>query len=302
MDASSLAHQAIVITGASSGFGRGAALAFAEAGASLVLAARREALLEDLAAECETRGGRALAVRTDVSERAEVARLLEAAIAAFGGVDVWINNAGVAAIGPFERVPIEDHAQVIATDLLGALYGSWYAYRHFRARGAGTLINVASELGRYTAPYFASYAAAKHGVAALGEAMRQELAQTGLDDVHVCTVLPSAHDTPFFDHVANYTGHAIQPPRPLHDPTDVVETLVRLAIDPRDQEIVGADGIVKIVMKKLAPGLTSDVAARVMHRTQMEQAPPAADTSGAVHAPIETGTEVSVGRRAPGPA
>lgn len=185
MDASALAHQARD-HGRLERLRRGAALAFAEAGGSLVLAARREALLEDLAAECETRGGRALAVRTDVSAR----------------------------------------------------------------RG-------------------------------------RPPARRGHRRVH---------------HVANYTGHAIQPPRPLHDPSDVVETLVRLAIDPRDQEIVGADGIVKIVMKKLAPGLTSDVAARVMHRTQMEQAPPAADTSGAVRAPIDPGTEVSVGRRAPGPA
>jgi short-subunit dehydrogenase len=297
MDTRRLAGRRIVVTGASSGFGKGAALAFAEAGARVALAARREELLQDLAAECETRGGEAIAVRTDVSSPSDVSALLERTLAAFGDVDVWINNAGVGAIGPFERVPLEDHAQVIATNLLGALYGSWVAYRHFLEREAGTLINVASELARFTVPYYASYAAAKHGVAALGEALRQELAQREIDDVHVCTVLPSAHDTPFFDHVANYSGHAIEPPSPLHAPGDVVETLVRLAIEPKDQEIVGGDGVVKVLAKKLVPGAAQAAAARIMHHTQMEKPPPAADTPGAVRAPIATGTEVSVGRR-----
>jgi short-subunit dehydrogenase len=297
-----LAGRTIVITGASSGFGKGAALAFAEAGAAVVLAARREELLEDVAAECETRGGRALAVRTDVSQPGDVARLLEAALSAFGRIDVWINNAGVGAIGRFEKVPLEDHAQVVATNLLGTLYGSWHAYRHFLERGAGTLINVASELGRHTVPYYASYAAAKHGVVGLGESLRQEIEQNEIEHVHVCTVLPTAHDTPFFDHAANYTGHAIEPPSPLHEPREVVEALVRLARDPKDQEIVGADGVVKVLLKKVAPGVAEKLAARVMHRTQMEKPPPAADTPGSVRAPMATGTEVSVGRRRPEPS
>jgi len=294
-----LAGRRIVITGASSGFGRGAALAFAESGAALALAARRGELLADLADECETRGGRAVPVPTDVSHREDVEHLARTAIDRLGGIDVWINDAGVGALGRFERVPLEDHAQLIATNLLGTLYGSWYALRHFRARGSGILINVASELGKHTAPYYASYAASKHGVAALGAALRQELAETGGDGVHVCTVLPTAHDTPFFDHAANYTGHAIEPPRPLHAPRNVVDALLRLAIDPRDEQIVGGDGVVKILMKKLVPGLEEKLAGHMVHRTQMEQAPPAAPTSGAVRSPMPTGTEVSVGRRGP---
>jgi short-subunit dehydrogenase len=292
-----LAGKRIVLTGASSGFGRGAALAFADAGAALALAARRGELLSDLAAECEARGGRAVPVPTDVSQPEDVEHLARTALDRLGGIDVWINDAGVGALGRFERVPLEDQAQVVATNLLGTLYGSWHAYRHFRARGAGILINVASELGKHTVPYYAAYAASKHGVAALGAALRQELAETGGDGVHVCTVLPTAHDTPFFDHAANYTGRAVEPPRPLHPPRNVVETLVRLAIDPRDEEIVGGDGVVKILMKKLVPGLEEKLAGRVMHRTQMQEPPPAPPSPGAVRQPMQTGTEVSVGRR-----
>src|SRR5215216_2295834 len=113
----------IVITGASSGFGKGAALAFAEAGASVVLAARRGELLDELANECVAKGGKALAVPTDVSEKTDVEQLAHAVVAAFEHIDVWINNAGQAALGRFEAIPLNDHVQVIKTDLLGTVYG-----------------------------------------------------------------------------------------------------------------------------------------------------------------------------------
>jgi short-subunit dehydrogenase len=292
-----LRGKVVVITGASSGFGKGAALAFAETGAALALAARRGELLEGLAEECRVVGVPAVAVVTDVSDEKQVARLAETALAQFGRIDVWINNAGVGALGRFERVPLADHAQVVATDLLGVLYGSWYAYRHFLEQGRGVLINVASELGRHSVPYYASYVAAKHGVVGLGTALQQELDQNGIEYVHVCTVMPSAHDTPFFDHAANYTGHAVEAPKPLHDPMDVVEALVRLARNPKDEEIVGADGVVKVLMKKVAPGVADKVAAHMLHKTQMEKPPPAADSPGAVRSPSPVGTEVSAGRR-----
>jgi NAD(P)-dependent dehydrogenase (short-subunit alcohol dehydrogenase family) len=297
MNTQSLSGKVVVITGASSGFGKGVALTLADERADLVLAARRGQLLSDLAAACRDAGARALAVPTDVSRPDEVKQLADAAMSEYGRIDIWINNAGVGALGPFERIPLEDHEQVIRTNLLGTLYGCYHAYRQFTVQGAGTLINVASELGAHTVPYYSSYTAAKHGVVGLGDSLRQEIDMTGRDGIHVCTVMPAAHDTPFFDHAANYTGHEIEPPKPLHDPYDVVETIVRLARDPKDKEIVGADGLVKILMKKLMPGVQEKAAATIMHRTQMEKAPPAADSPNALRAPIPSGTEVSAGRR-----
>jgi short-subunit dehydrogenase len=295
--AKTLAGKIVVITGASSGFGKGSALQFAEQGASLVLAARRAELLEELARECGAAGVRAIAVPTDVSKRGEVERLCEQAVREFGRIDVWINNAGVGALGRFERIPIEDHEQVIATNLLGVLYGCYYGYRQFLAQGAGTLINLSSELGGHTVPYYSSYAAAKHGIVGLGDSLRQEIEQAGIKDIHVCTVMPAAHDTPFFDHAANYTGHEVRAPKPLHDPQDVVQTIVRLARNPKDRDIVGADGIVKVLMKKLAPQVEEKIAAKVLHKTQMENVPRAPDSPNALRAPIPEGTGVSAGRR-----
>jgi short-subunit dehydrogenase len=291
-----LADRVVVLTGASSGFGRGAALDYARRGANLVLAARRGDELDQVAEECRALGSHTLVVPTDVSRKEDVEQLALKAAQTFEHVDVWINNAGVAALGPFERIPLVDHEQVIATDLLGVLYGSYFAYGQFLHQGWGNLINVASELGRTTVPYYTSYSAAKHGVVALGDALRQEIFQAKHENIHVCTVMPAAHDTPFFDHVGNYTGHEVQAPRPLHDPQDVVATLVRLATDPKDRTMVGADGVVKVLLKSFAPGISENLSAKAMQKIQME-GPPAADTPGAVQEPMSEGTEVSGGRR-----
>lgn len=286
----------IVVTGASSGFGKGAALAFARKGAKLVLAARRADLLEQLAAECRSEGGEAVACPCDVSQRAEVERLAATAIDTYGRIDVWVNDAGAGAIGPFERIPLEVHEQVITTNLLGVLYGSYLAYRQFLSQGGGTLINIASELGFDSVPYYSSYTASKHGVIGLSDSLRQEVKQNKIDGVHICTIMPTAHDTTFFEHAANYSGHAVTPPRPLHDPHNVVDAIVRIAQDPEDKEIVGADGIVKFIAAKVMTPVSEKLGAMQIHHT-IENAPPAGDTPGAVLEPVAEGTGVSGGFR-----
>jgi short-subunit dehydrogenase len=293
-----LSGRVIVLTGASSGFGKGAAIELARKGAKLLLAARRSDLLEDLAKECEAEGTEAIACATDVSRRADVERLADAALTSFGRIDIWINNAGVGALGRFERIPLDLHEQVIATNLLGTLYGSYCAYRQFVSQGSGVLINIASELGFATVPYYSSYAAAKHGVVGLAASLRQEVKENGIEGVHICTVMPTAHDTPFFDHAANYTGREVTPPKPLHDPQKVVEAIIRIAENPEDKQIVGADGIAKLVLANVMPGVSERMGAKQMHKTQMEKPEPAPDSPGAVRAPMRDGTGISAGRRA----
>ena len=123
----------------------------------------------------------------------------------------------------------------------------------------------------------------------LGETLNQEIRQNEIEGVHVCTVLPTAHDTPFFDHAANYTGQALEAPEPLFDPRNVVEAIVRLAIDPLDPRIVANDGAVTI------PNLS--LADKAPARPPSKRPGSPTDSPGAVRAPVLEGTGVSAGRR-----
>jgi short-subunit dehydrogenase len=285
----------IVITGASSGFGKGAAVEFARHGAWLVLAGRRAELLDQVARDCEAAGGRAITVQADVSRQEDVDHIAKAALTEFGRFDVWVNNAGAGAVGRFDDVPLADHVQVIETDLLGTLYGSYFAMRQFRRQGAGTLINMSSIIGKIPAPYFASYAAAKHGVVGLSASLRQELREDKVETIHVCTVLPAAFDTPFFEHAAQYTGRQAAPIPPTYDPKEVVETIVRLATHPEDEVSVGPAAKVFNVAHHLFPGLVESLMARQTRKAEYEEAQPGENTSGSLHEPMPGDARVSGG-------
>ena len=275
----------VVITGASSGFGKGAALELARRGSSVVLAARSAETLSEIARNCEAAGGPALAVPTDVSDRSAVERLCAAAIQKFGHFDVWINDAGVAAIGRFDQVPLEDHEQVVKTDLLGTIYGSYVAMNHFRGRNAGILINVASAIGKIPSPLYSSYVAAKFGIVGFSDALRQELGEENNTTIRVCTVMPLAHDTEFFQHGANYTGHKSVPIPPTYDPRVTIDALVKLVVEPQDEVITGVQGKFANVLHHLMPHAVEKFMAMNTEKAQLHDAPPAPQTSGNLHSP-----------------
>lgn len=268
----------IVITGASSGIGRAAALAFADRGDVIVLVARDEAALAQVAAACEARGGQAYAVPADVSEAGALARVAEVARTRFGRVDVWVNNAGVGAVGAFDRTPMAAHQQIVETDLLAYMRGAHAIVPHFKARGRGTLINVLS-IGAWTpAPYAAAYSAAKFGLRGFTEALRGELSRWR--DVHVCDVMPSFVDTPGLRHGANYVGREIKPPPGVVRPEAVAEAIVRLTDRPRRQVVVGR-GVTALARtaRAISPSAVSWSMARLFEGW-FAIARPAAPTSG----------------------
>ncbi len=278
----------VVITGASSGFGKGTAIELAKRGACVVLAARNAENLDAVARACEAAGGKALAVPTDVSDPGAVAGLVEETLGRFKHFDVWINDAGVAAIGRFDAIPLEDHEQVIRTDLLGTLYGSHHALKHFRKRGRGTLINVASMIGKIPAPLYASYAAAKFGIVGLSDVLRQELEHDGIDKIRVCTVLPMAHSTEFFEHAANYTGKKAVPIPPAYDPKVTVDAIVELIADPEDEIVTGWQGGPFGFLHRLMPETVERLMAAKVSQAQLDDAAPAPVTPGNLHKPKRT--------------
>lgn len=277
----------IVITGASSGFGKGVARQLADQGHNLVLAARREDLIEELAQEL----GNAVAVPTDVALPEDMQHLASRAFSEFGSFDVWINNAGVAAVGVFTDIPLEDHIRMVQTNLHGTIIGAHIALEYFLKRGEGTLINIASISGKIAMAYYATYSSTKSAIQSLSSSIREELKLNEHNDIHVCTVNPWATDTAFFDHAGNYSGHSLRMPA-IDDAENVVDAIVGLIDDPKDEIDVSIQSKGSVLGRHLTPGLTETVSAKVVHKYLMEDAPPADNTSGNIHTPSEAGTEV----------
>jgi short-subunit dehydrogenase len=246
------ADRVVVITGASSGIGKATALRFARNGDKLVLAARRKNLLKDLVNEIEELGSEALAVPTDVSNSREVEKLATAAIKTFGRIDVWVNDAGVGAIGKFHEVPVEDHQRVIETNVLDVINGSHAALQQFRNQGYDILINISSVVGKVTQPYISSYSASKHAVRALSASIRQELWIDNAEEIQVCTVFPQSVDTPFFENEANRSGYKVKPTAPIETPENCAEAIFDLAENPRDEVHVGKAGKFMAAQQKFA--------------------------------------------------
>lgn len=285
-------NRVVVITGASSGFGRGAALRFAAAGDNVVIAARRKSLLEDVAEQCRESGVEALAVDADVSKAADIQKLVERALDEFGRIDVWVNNAGVGTVARFEDAPLEEHEQVIRTNLLGTIYGSHEALNQFRKQGQGILINLASFAGKVAPPYLSSYAASKFGIRGLGMALREELAQNDEDNIKVSTIMPVSFDTPFFEHAANHTGKPVKPIGPVYDPKEVIEAIFDMSNNPEDEVVVGTQGKLGSIAHRLVPKLVEKQMARQAKKAQMSQNESAKDSSGSLFRPMKSGKGV----------
>ncbi|MFC0531791.1 SDR family NAD(P)-dependent oxidoreductase [Phytohabitans kaempferiae] len=279
-----LADSVVVITGGSGGIGAATALRLAGRGAAVVVGARREHALADVVAACRARGGRALGLRTDVTDPAAVEALGRRAVEEFGRVDAWVNNAAVVSYGTFTETPIDEFRRVIETNLLGVGYGTRTAISHLRATGGGVVVNVASVLGEVTVPYLSGYVAAKQGVRALSGTVRQELRLAGERDISVCVLLPASIDTPMYRHAANHTGARIAPIPPVYAPDVAARRIVQLLEHPRREAHAGPAGAFLAWQWRLAPGLLERVMAAYTHRTAL-RAEPVRPTSGTVFAP-----------------
>src|SRR5918994_2114334 len=209
-----IADSVIVITGASTGIGRASALAFARAGATVVVTSRREEVLCTLAETCRNLGGRATAIAADVTDERAVQDLARRVVESFGRIDVWINNAAVTLFARFEQTPPAVYRRVIETNLFGCIHGARAVLPYFREQGNGILINISSGVGKMGSPFISAYVASKFAIIGLSESLRMELRDA--PDIHVCTVLPAAIDTPLFQHGANFTGRAARPMPPVY--------------------------------------------------------------------------------------
>ena len=291
IDRQQLNGRTIVVTGASSGVGRGVALALARHGANLVLAARRTEALEALAVEVQALGVAALAVPTDVADVAQMTALAEQAEQRFGRIDGWINNAGVVAVGRFEEVPLEDHLRLLDTNVKGVVIGSHLALQRFRRQGYGRLVNVASVDGEIPHAYQASYSASKAAVLSLGRVLQQELRRGRQPNIQLSTVLPWALDTPIWGHAATYTGHRADLPT-KDSPDKAVQAIVGALLQPRKEITVGYKAKLAYWGHRLAPELNERFTAAAVQRAEIDWNPTKAATSGNLQQPDQAGRTI----------
>jgi NAD(P)-dependent dehydrogenase (short-subunit alcohol dehydrogenase family) len=270
----------IVVTGASSGIGRATARALAARGARLALLARDPDALADTAAEC-TSGARPLLLPADVGDPDAVEAAAAAAQDRYGRIDGWVNAAGVEMFGSFLDVPLADIRRVLEVDLLGCVYGTRAALGRMVERGHGVVVNISSLLGIVAQPYGAGYTMAKFGIRALGSCLRQELRLAGIRDVSVCTVLPTAIDTPIWQHAANHTGRRVRALPPPLPPERVAATILRRLARPRGESVVGGLlGRALVVGNRLWPAAAERLVALAVDRWALSRSEPAAVTEG----------------------
>ena len=190
-----LTNKVAIVTGASSGIGRAAALLFAEAGAAVVANARGEAELQKLVSEIEAAGGRAVAVAGDVADEETHRALLEAALGRFGGLDIALNNAGT--VGPYKpsgEVTLEEWQHTLAMNLTSAFLGARLQIPAMLERGGGSIIFTSTFVGTSVGiPGMGAYGASKAGIMGLVKGITADYGARG---IRANALMPGGTDTP----------------------------------------------------------------------------------------------------------
>ncbi|HEX9940610.1 MAG TPA: SDR family oxidoreductase [Thermoanaerobaculia bacterium] len=261
----SLPEQVLVITGASSGIGLVTAKMAAEEGARVVLASRNENDLETAVEDIRHRGGEAVYVVADVADPGDVEKIADAAVRAFGRIDTWVNNAGVALYGPIMDLDLEDMRRQFDVLYWGVVHGCRTAVPHL-AQNGGALINVASVLADRSVPLQGNYSAAKHAVKGFTDALRMELEAEGLP-ISVTLIKPTSIDTPLFDKAKTLLEVEPQPVPPVYAPEIVARAILDCAQKSVRELNVGGAGRAMTAATGLAPRI-SDL---VLEKTGFEK-------------------------------
>lgn len=189
-----------IVTGASSGIGAATAIALAEEGAQVAIAARRIEQLNEVAQKIAAVGGKALPIVTDVSDETQVNDLVQKVNTTLGRIDILVNNAGIGGLGTIEDSDPAEWRRQFDLNVLGLLYATHAVLPIFKAQGVGHVVNLSSVAGRVTRPGMGVYSATKWGVNAISEALRQEVHK---DNIRVTIIEPGMVATEFIDNITD---------------------------------------------------------------------------------------------------
>jgi len=281
-----LSEQVMVITGASSGIGLVTARQAAARGVTVVVAARNAEALETLAQEIRDAGGRALAVPTDVGREEDVQRLADLAVATFGRIDTWVNNAGVSIFGMVDEVTLEDMHRMFDTNYWGVVHGSRAALAHYRGRTdyAGAIINTGSVFGDRGNPVQSTYASSKHAVHGWTSSMRMDMEAQKVP-VSVTLLHPGRIDTPYNEHAQSYMDQQPAHRGRIYPPEAVAEAILHAAEHSVRDLYIGGQVKIAVVAAALAPRLADLVMERYMFWSQLADRPSRPRSESGLHHP-----------------
>jgi len=267
-----IGRQVIVITGASSGIGLATALTAAEKGATVVMLARSEQTLAEIAEEIRASGGHALALTVDVGDADAVAEAVDRIVADFGRIDTWVNNAGVSIYGSLDEIGLKDARRLFDTNFWGVVHGSLAALPHLR-RENGALINVGSEVSEAVVPLQGMYTASKHAVKGFTDALRVEVENVDRSGMSVVLIQPTAVNTPFPEHARNYMSREPKLPDPQIDPAQVAAAIIDAAQSGGRDIKVGSMARLNVMASRLMPRVADRLSARQVDKQQLDEAP-----------------------------
>ena len=220
----------VLVTGASSGIGEGISRTVAAAGARVMMGARRVDRLRALAAELNAAGGTVLAHALDVTDRASVEAFADAARAAWGRVDVIVNNAGVMPLSPMAAMKVDEWERMVDVNIKGVLYGIAAVLPEMTERGSGHVINIASVGALRVSPTAAVYCATKYAVRAISDGLRQET-----DAIRVTCIHPGVVESELADTITDSgTAAMMETYRAVALRPDAIGRAVRYAVEQPD--------------------------------------------------------------------
>jgi short-subunit dehydrogenase len=249
----------VVVTGASSGIGAATAVACGRAGMRVALAARRAGRLAQVAGAVRVAGGEALVMPTDVTDEAAVRAVVGETVAAWGRLDVLVNNAGAGILAPIDRTTAAEFEAMMRVNFFGAVHGILAALPHMRRQGRGHVVNVASVVGKRASPYRAAYVAAKFALVGLSEALRMELRADGIAVTCVC---PIGTATEFFAAETNRLGTASRG-GPVQSAEYVAGRILAALRRPRAEVHPYPPARLLFLLNDLAPGLVDRLLMRL---------------------------------------
>ena len=266
MKADAFRDQVVIVTGASAGIGKALALQLAHQGARVAIAARRAERLEKIAADCRAMGAEVLVVPTDVANEAQCRALVEKTVAAFGRLDMLINNAGLAVIARLEDYSdLSLFQHTMEVNFYGAVYCTYYALPHLK-QTRGRIVAISSLGGKAALAYNTAYCASKYGMQGFYDALRMELAQHGVGVTVICPwwVVTEFHEAQLDKNGVprGARGRAIYSKKMMSAERCAEVTLN--AAYQRRRELLMGPGVWVALLKALAPGLVDWLAVKVL--------------------------------------